>query len=71
MGLQGESTLSDVEKYTECVKHLAHLEDYFEEMTQVERTFVEQMSERIERFGPKVSISNKQLFWLRDLNSKY
>jgi hypothetical protein len=64
MKLQGQSTLTDEEKVTEAERHVNALQDSFEQMTQGERTFVEQ-------YGTKTVISNKQLFWLRDLVTKY
>jgi hypothetical protein len=70
-GLQGESTLTDAEKVTEARRHVNALEDSFYQMTQGERTFVEQLAQRFEHFGEKTAISNKQLFWLRDLVAKY
>ena len=71
MSLQGQTTLTDDEKRTEAKKHVDYLQDFFEQMQQNERTFVEQLSERFDRFGDKTQISNKQLFWLRDLVLKY
>jgi hypothetical protein len=71
MSLQGQTTLTDDEKRTEARKHVDYLEDFFEQMQQNERTFVEQLANTFERFGDKTNISNKQLFWLRDLVTKY
>lgn len=71
MSLQGESTLSDAEKVTEMRKHLDYLQDHLERMNDVERGFVEKMIEQLERFNDRVRISNRQLFWLRDLSLKY
>jgi hypothetical protein len=70
-GLQGQSTLSDDEKYTECVKHVNYLLDHVERMMDNERQMVEGLSDRMDRFGNKTQISNKVLFWLRDLVAKY
>jgi hypothetical protein len=71
MKLQGQSTLTDEEKVTEAERHVNALQDSFEQMTQGERTFVEQLAENFQRYGTKTVISNKQLFWLRDLVTKY
>lgn len=71
MALQGQSTLTDAEKHTECVKHVNYLLDFTEQMTDKERKFVEDLSDRMDRYGMKTQISNKQLFWLRDLVLKY
>ena len=71
MSLQGESTLSHAEKITEFRKHIHDLSDHLEEMTPTERGFVERMTEQLESWGDNTSISNKQLFWLRDLSLKY
>ncbi len=71
MSLQGESTLNHAEKITEFRKHIHNLSDHLEEMTPTERGFVERMTEQLESWGDNTSISNKQLFWLRDLSLKY
>lgn len=71
MSLQGESTLSVSEKAQEASRIVDQLSNSFEQMTQGERTFVEQITDRLDRFGIETQISNKQLFWLRDLALKY
>lgn len=71
MTLQGESTLNHAEKITEFRKHIHNLSEHLEEMTPTERGFVERMTEQLESWGDNTSISNKQLFWLRDLSLKY
>jgi hypothetical protein len=71
MSLQGESTLTDAEKVTEAIRHIGYLLDFTERMMDNERKFIEDLSERLDRYGPKTQISNKQLFWLRDLSLKY
>jgi hypothetical protein len=71
MNLQGQSTLSDAEKITEVRKHIHYLQDHLEQMNGVERGFVERMTEQLESWGDNTRISNKQLFWLRDLSLKY
>jgi hypothetical protein len=47
------------------------LEARTEAMTQKERDFVEQSKDRLERYGVKAAFSAKQIFWLRDLKTKY
>jgi hypothetical protein len=47
------------------------LSDHLEEMEPHERRFVEQTDSRLSDFGAEVTITPKQLFWLRDLNIKY
>ena len=69
MNLQGQSTLSDAEKFTEAKRHVAILQDAFEQLAPNEQRFVSDLAERIERYGPKTLISNKQLFWLRDIST--
>lgn len=71
MSLQGESTLSDAEKVTEMRKHIDYLCDLTERMNGTERDFVLKMVDQLERYSDHVRISNKQLFWLRDLSLKY
>ena len=71
MGLQGQSTLTAAEKTTEAKRHVDYLEDRLEQMQDHERKFITDLIELFERFGSKTFISNKQLWWLRDLNVKY
>ena len=70
MSLQGQSTLTDDEKRTEAKRHVYFLMEHRAQMTDEERKFVEKMYDSFERFGAKTFVSNKQLFWLRDLNTK-
>lgn len=72
VGFQGESTLSEDEKKTEARRHVEHLTHYLDLMEdERERKFVSDMAERFENYGDKTFVSNKQLFWLRDLATKY
>ena len=70
-GLQGQSTLTDDEKVTEAKRHVAALAKSFSEMTDKERDFVQGIADNLQRYGAKTVISNKVLFWLRDLNMRY
>lgn len=67
MGFQRDNVLSFDERNASARKCLSLLEDYAERMTAKELGFVEDMPEKIERFG----CSEPQLQWLRDLVSKY
>jgi hypothetical protein len=71
MKLQGESTLTNDEKVTEAKKHVRYLADWLASMTEKERGFVVGLDEALTRYGSKTAISNKVLFWLRDLVTKY
>lgn len=71
MNLQGQSSLSDDEINKECIELCLKLEDLTQSMTFSERQFVNESLERISDFGPRTRFSLKQLFWLRDLNTKY
>lgn len=71
MSLQGQTTLSDDEKRTEAKKHVDYLTDFLEQMLPHERSFITRLSDNFESFGNRTNISNKQLFWLRDLIIKY
>jgi hypothetical protein len=71
MALQGESTLTDAEKVTEMRRHLNYLVDFLEQMSYPERDFVQKMIGLLEQYEDRTRISNKQLFWLRDLSLKY
>ena len=70
-GMQGQSTLSNAEKVTELRRHIHDLSGCLEQMNDTERVFVERMTEQLESYGDRVALSNKQLFWLRDLSLKY
>jgi hypothetical protein len=65
-------TLSNKDMAEEANRLVNDLEDSFERMAQGERTFVEQLAERFDRYGwLNVTISEKQLNWLKDLSVKY
>ncbi len=70
-GLQGESTLSDDEKRSEAQRHVTYLRQLTGLMAEYERKFVERLANDFDTYGNRVNISNKQLFWLRDLVVKY
>jgi hypothetical protein len=67
MGFQRDNVLSIDERNASARKCLALLEDYAEQMNSKELGFVEDMPDKIERWG----CSEPQLQWLRDLVSKY
>lgn len=67
MGFQRDNVLTDDERNTSARKCLALLEDYTERMNAKELGFVEDMPDKIERWG----CTEPQLQWLRDLVSKY
>lgn len=67
MGFQRDNVLSADERNVSARKCLTLLEDYTERMSAKELGFVEDMLEKIQRFG----CSEPQLQWLRDLVSKY
>jgi hypothetical protein len=69
--LQGQTTLTEEEKYTEAKRHVDYLQDFLEQMTTTERDFVERKADAMQRFGTKTMVSNRELFWLRDLALKY
>ena len=60
-----ETTLDADERREEATRILTRLTDYLNDMTDTERTFV--VSKRLR----ETPVSVKELFWLRDLNSKY
>ena len=70
-GLQGQSTLSHDEKVTEAKRHTAYLRPHYSEMDSKECNFVKDVADNLQRYGAKTAISNKVLFWLRDLTMKY
>lgn len=50
---------------------VASISQHYEEMEPRERQFVENIDDRLSRFGEDTLINLKQLGWLRDLNLKY
>ena len=60
-----ESTLTPQERRLEASKIVDRIQDCLDQMTPVERRFVESMSCD---FAP---VSVKQIFYLRDLNDRY
>jgi hypothetical protein len=67
MGFQRDNVLTDDERSASARKCLALLEDCTGRMNTKELGFVEDMPEKIERWG----CTEPQLQWLRDLVSKY
>jgi len=67
MGFQRDNVLSIDERNESARKCLKLLEDCTERMNAKELSFVEDMPEKIERWG----CSEPQLQWLRDLVDKY
>lgn len=66
-GFQRGNVLSVDERNASARKCLALLEDHTDRMTTKELSFVEDMPEKIERWG----CTEPQLQWLRDLTEKY
>jgi hypothetical protein len=58
---------SDDAVKTEVKRLLGELSTDTEAMTPKERSFVEDMNDKVDR----ITVSGKQLFWLRDLYEKY
>ena len=71
MSLQGETTLTDAEKVTEARKHVEVLIDHVAAMAPKEADFITKLAERFEQYGDRTFISNKQLFWLRDIRMNF
>lgn len=67
MGFQRDNVLSLDERNASARKCLALLEDCTERLSAKELGFVEDMPDKIERWG----CTEPQLQWLRDLVSKY
>jgi len=70
-GLQGQSTLTDAEKVTEARKHVDALIDHVAAMAPNEAKFITDLSEKFEQYGAQTFITNKQLFWLRDIRMNF
>jgi len=71
MSLQGESTLTNDEKVSEARKHVEALVDHVTAMAPNEAKFITDLAERFEQYGERTIISNKQLFWLRDIRMNF
>jgi hypothetical protein len=56
------------EEAQQLIKQLA---DHTETMNQKEQGFISETSDRLDQYGTKAFISPKQLFYLRDLVSRY
>lgn len=69
--LQGQSTLTDAEKVTEMRKHVEALMPELEKMNGGEQAFVKRFADQFKQYGDRTFVSNKQLFWARDLRMKY
>jgi hypothetical protein len=70
-GLQGKTTLTDAEKVTEARKHIEALKPLVHKMNGNEADFITKLAKRFEEYGDRTYISNKQLFFLRDLRADY
>lgn len=70
--LYQESGGSDNDRANEAMRILEMLTDTEEiQMNEKERGFVQQLRERVEKYGAKTMVSPKQLFWLRDIKEHY
>jgi len=67
MSLQGQTTLTDAEKVTEARKHVEALKNHVKAMAPNEAQFITKLAENFQKYGERTYISNKQLFWLRDI----
>jgi len=67
MGFQRDNVLTADERNASARKCLALLEDCTQQMNAKELSFVEEMPDKIERWG----CTEPQLQWLRDLVAKY
>lgn len=70
-GLQGKTTLSDAEKVTEAQKHIEALLPHIKEMAPNEQDFIQKLADNFKKYGLRTFVSNKQLFWLRDLRINF
>lgn len=69
--MQGETTLTDAEKVTEARNHVEVLMDHIAAMAPNEADFISKLAHRFEQYGDRTFISNKQLFWLRDIRMNF
>ena len=68
--LQGETGQSKEEDVREAQQLLDLVADEVEAMSSKEQGFVEDMSDRFDRYGEQTFISPRQLFWLRAIRDK-
>lgn len=66
-----EMILGRARKVEEALNLIEMIEPHFDDLTSKEHGFVSDMWDRLVRFEGKTCISDKQLFWLRDIKSKY
>lgn len=71
MTLQGRTTLTDAEKVTEARKHIEALKPLVGKMNANEADFIGKVAKKFEQYGDRAFISNKELFFLRDLRAEY
>ncbi len=65
---EGQETGGDpAERPDEVRRLLGMIGDRTDEMAPNEQRFVADCKDRLKRYGPKMQVSAKQLFWLRDL----
>jgi hypothetical protein len=60
-------TSFDEERAAECKSLVEEISTFFEELNQKERTFIQQMDERLTKFGTKTLISDLQYKWIQDI----
>lgn len=70
-GLQGRTTLTDAEKVTEARKHVEALKPLVGKMNPNQADFIGRVTKKFEQYGDRAFISNKELFFLRDLRMEY
>lgn len=58
-------------RIAEAISLISDLEDHFERMGQWERTFVEQISTRFERFPTNAHLSDREAQKLKEISEKY
>lgn len=67
----GVNTTAKLEFTKEAESLLNILEDYSDEMQDHEQTFLIDLRERFDRWGDETYVSEKQINWLRSLESRY
>jgi len=58
-------------RVSESVKLIEMICPFVDSLTPKEHGFITNVWNRLEQYGYKAFISEKQLFWLRDIKSKY
>jgi hypothetical protein len=58
------------ERAAECKTLVEEISNFSEELNPTEKTFIESMSERFDKYGVQTFISDKQYSWIQQLHER-